>query len=173
MTTIAAAGLSADLPAGWDGEIFVRDLADAGTAAHAGAAGPSEPAGSKVVPFRGVARPVLQFATFPLPVVRGDFGDGAVELMGPRDAFVALFEHGPESVGTPLFATPRPPWPVPADAFGPNRLQHPLPGQVGAQWFFSAAGRAFCLYVVLGSSTLRAVLLRHVNHVLATIRISP
>jgi hypothetical protein len=120
-----------------------------------------------------VARPVLQFANFPLPVERGDFGDGAVELMGPRNVFVALFEHGPESVGTNLFATPRAPWPLSAGDFGPNRLQRPLPGQVGAQWFFTTAGRAFCLYVVLGSSTLRSVLLRQVNHVLASVRIVP
>jgi hypothetical protein len=161
VSTISSAGLAADLPAGWDGEIFVR------AAPHGGSA-PQTTSGTVAV-----ARPVLQFATFALPSVRGDFGDGAVELMGPRDAFVALFEHGPASVGTALFATNRPPWPVAAGDFGEHRLQHPLPGQVGAQWFFTTSGRAFCLYVVLGSSTLRSVLLRPVNRVLASIRITP
>jgi hypothetical protein len=168
VTAIAAAGLSAEVPGGWDGEIFVRSGPEAESTAPPASA--ARPRSATVV---GVSRPVLQLATFALPTTRGDFGDGAVELMGPRDSFVALFEHGPESVGTALFAAQGTPWPLPAGEFGEQRLQRPLPGQVGAQWFFTAAARAFCLYVVLGSSSLRAVLLRPVNQALASIRISP
>ena len=52
----------------------------------------------------GTTYPVAQFATFPLPDDIGDFGSGAVTLMGPQDVFASLFEYGPESVGTALFA---------------------------------------------------------------------
>ncbi len=52
----------------------------------------------------GVTYPVGQFATFPIPDDIGDFGSGAVTLMGPADVFASLFEYGPESVGTALFA---------------------------------------------------------------------
>ncbi len=161
MTTLAAEGLSVELPAGWEGEIYVRPP-ETSTPAAAPAARPP-----------GHARPVLQLADFALPRTRGDFGGGAVELMGPRNIFVSLFEHGPESVGTPLFASAGTPWPVAPADFGPNRLQRPLPGQAGGQWFFHHEGRAFCLYAVLGSYALRMLLARPLNHALDRIRIGP
>jgi hypothetical protein len=165
VSTLRAHGLAADLPSGWEGEIYVRENTAAVPASGASGAGrtPGDVAG---------AHPVLQLANFALPPARGDFGGGAVELMGPRHIFVSLFDHGPESAGTALFADMSLPWPVSPGAFGPNRLQRALPGQAGAQWFFSAHGRPFCLYVVLGSHLLRAVLVRPLNHVLSTIRIS-
>ncbi len=161
MTRISAHGLTAEVPSGWDGEIYVRDAAVA-------------PAGSPGRPSAVVERPttVLQLADFALPSERGDFGGGALDRMGPRNLFVSLFEHGPDAVGTALFASSGHPWPVPANAFGPNRLQRPLPGQAGAQWFFTAHQRAFCLYVVVGSYTLRGLLTRRLNHVLSTVTIS-
>ena len=162
MTTLSAEGLSVVLPTGWEGEIYVRPPE-----------GAAPPAAAPAARVRGQARPVLQLADFALPRTRGDFGGGAVELMGPRNIFVSLFEHGPESVGTPLFAASGPPWPVATSDFGPNRLQRPLPGQAGGQWFFHFEGRAFCLYAVLGSYSLRVLLARPLNHALAGIRISP
>jgi hypothetical protein len=93
---------------------------------------------------------VLHAATFSLPERRDDFGGGVTNLMRSSDAFVTLFEYGPDAVGTPLFAhhgIPR----VNAKLFSTNRLQRPLPGQLGCQLFFTHAGRAFCLYVVAGS----------------------
>jgi hypothetical protein len=160
VTTIDAHGLVAELPAGWDGEIYVRPAAvpTPGVAAPASA--------------YGTSRPVMQMADFALPAERGDFGGGAVELMGSQNLFVSLFEHGSGSAATPLFATAGPPWPVAADAFGPNRLQRQLAGQAGAQWFFSVDARAFCLYAVLGSYLLRGVLTARLNTVLATIQIT-
>jgi hypothetical protein len=41
-----------------------------------------------------------------------------------------------------------------------------LPGQSGLQQFFTHRGRAFCLYVVLGSHIDRAEVLPRVNAVL-------
>ena len=38
-----------------------------------------------------------------------------------------------------------------ATAFDRNSLQRAVPGQSGLQQFFTHRGRAFCLYVVLGS----------------------
>ena len=46
-------------------------------------------------------------------------------------------------------------------------------GQSGRQIFFNANGRAFCLYVVLGSHRQRNVLVPLVNEVLATLEIEP
>ena len=60
MPTIGAHGIMSRLPAGFEGRIFVRP--------------------STV----GRTYPVAQFATFPLPDNVGDFGSGAVTLMGER-----------------------------------------------------------------------------------------
>mgnify|MGYP001610786623 CR=1 FL=1 len=43
----------------------------------------------------------------------------------------------------------------PAD-FSTGVMQRTIKGRSGAQWFFSAAGRAFTLHVVLGSHGRRA-----------------
>jgi hypothetical protein len=57
---------------------------------------------------------------------------------------------------------------TPAD-FSPAQLQRTIPGQSGTQYFFSEGGRAFCLYVVLGSHARRAHLVRKVRDVLDTL----
>jgi hypothetical protein len=111
----------------------------------------------------GVSYPVGQFATFPIPDDIGDFGSGAVNLMGPSDVFATLFEYGPESVGTALFARQgRPGTLTPAD-FSPTLLRRGLPGQSGTQWFFTEAGRPFSFYAVLGSHSMRHALVLRVN----------
>jgi hypothetical protein len=167
---LEAHGLSAEVGGGWEGEIYLRTPEAAPSGSSGGAIGPSRP-GQANLPL-ATAYPVLQLANFSLPSHRGDFGGGAVELMGAHNIFVSLFEYGRESVGAALFATSRPPWPVAADAFGPNRLQRPLPGQGGSQWFFTLAGRPFCLYVVLGSYLLRRASVRPLNRILHTITIT-
>ena len=103
----------------------------------------------------GVSYPVGQFATFPIPDDIGDFGSGAVNLMGPDDVFATLFEYGPESLGTALFSPQgRPSSFSPAD-FSPVRLRRGIPGQSGTQRFFTEAGRPFSFYAVLGSHLRR------------------
>jgi hypothetical protein len=52
-------------------------------------------------------------------------------------------------------------------------MQRPLPGQSGAQFFFTEAGRAFCLYVVLGSHARRRQLVPEVNLVLSALSVTP
>ncbi len=172
---LQAHGLSAELGTGWEGEIYLRSPEAPAppppitpAPGGAGLSGLSQPRSEALA----VRYPVLQLANFSLPNHRGDFGGGAVELMGAHNIFVSLFEYGPESVGTALFASPDLPWPVNPNAFGPNRLQRPLPGQGGGQWFFTRAERPFCLYVVLGSFLLRRATVRPLNRILHTVVIS-
>ena len=89
----------------------------------------------------GVTYPVGQFATFPIPDDIGDFGSGAVTLMGPSDVFTTLFEYGPESVGTALFAQQGRPDALSESDFSPMTLRRGIPGQSGTQWFFTESGR--------------------------------
>jgi hypothetical protein len=107
-----------------------------------------------------------------LPAERGDFGGGSVEALTPDDAFVALLEYNPASAGTALFAATGVPHPTPRD-FSPTALQRPGGGRSGAQWFFSANDRAFCLHVVLGSHGRRAVTVPRVSDLLHGLVIGP
>lgn len=120
----------------------------------------------------GTPRAVLHAATVPLPEGRGDFGGGVTATLGPDDVFLSLFEYDPSAAGTALFATRGRPTPMPPD-FSPNQLQRTIAGQSGRQWFFREGGRAFCLYVVLGSHARRAALVRRVGTLLATLDLTP
>ncbi len=115
---------------------------------------------------------MVHVANFALPSARGDFGSGAVEVMNSGAILLVLFEHGPESVDTPLFARRGVPVLHPSE-FHPQQMQRTLAGQSGRQIFFNETGRAFCLYVVLGSHRRRDVLVPLANEVLATIAIEP
>lgn len=148
-------GLAAELPAGWEGTIAVDRGEEAFALASAGA----------------TVRPVAHFATFPLPAAPGDFGSGAVELMGSDDAFVALLEYGPDAADTLLFARRGLPRRLDPRVFSGRSLQRGIAGQVGWQAFFTEAGRPFCLYVVLGDGGDAHLLVRRVEQVLATVRI--
>lgn len=145
---IAAHRLAVGLQAGWEGRILRRaQTAD-----------------------EEQTRAVVHLASFPLPERRGDFGSGVTQLMRSEDVFVVLFEYGPESLGTPLFAgqgVPR----VDASMFHSKRLQRPLPGQVGCQVFFTEANRPFCLYVVAGSRAHLPRIVQQVNVVLDQVEI--
>lgn len=107
-----------------------------------------------------------------MPAERGSFGSGATELMNTDDVLVVLFEYGPESAGTPLFESEGMPRALTPDDFDRNALQHAISGQSGMQRFFTENGRAFCLYVVLGSHIDRTELLPRVNRVLASVEIA-
>lgn len=156
MTTLASAGITVDLPQGWEAEIYQRPD-DRLTLAS----GRSE-----------ANHTVLHAGNFPLPPDRGDFGSGAVEIMRAHELLVVLFEHGPDSVGTALFSREGMPVPLDASEFDRDMMQRPLQGQAGLQKFFTANGRAFCLYVVLGSYHNRQALVSLANELLATLDIS-
>ncbi len=164
MTPLTSGGVTVGLPRGWEGEIFNRAPEGGGRSLS----GPNEDYSDDTE----VARNVIHVANFALPAERGDFGSGAVELMSSGAVMVILFEHGPESVDTPLFARSGVPQ-LTADEFHPQQMQRTLQGQSGRQIFFNTAGRAFCLYVVLGSHRQREVLVPLVNEVLASLDIEP
>ena len=162
--TLSAEGLSVRLPRGWDGRIrFVVDGPSAALpAVHLG-----DP-----VPIGGTTNAVLHVGNFGLPAQRGDYGSGAVEKMGARNVFAALVEFDPEAAGTPLFASaglPR----IRGANFGPNAMQRVMPRMCGSQSFCTVAGRAFCLYSVLGSYALQRPLAALLDPVIQTITIAP
>jgi hypothetical protein len=163
MSAIRAHGIDVTLPAGWDGLITVR--ADGAPAAA------FSPSGVSPAPLR--SHPVVHLANFGLPAERGDFGSGAVELMGDRDVFVVLFEYEPGATGTALFRARGLPAVLAPRDFAPATLRRGITGQSAHQAFFQDGGRAFCLYVVLGAHARRAALVPLVNRVLGTVRITP
>ncbi len=151
MAELAAFGVAADLPPGWDGEVYSPDGAEIAAAGTSG-------------------RAVLHAATFPLPPGRGDFGSGAVETMRPGDVYVILFEYGRESAGRPLFSATGIPALEVAD-FSDRTMPRRLPGLVGAQRFFTAEGRAFCLHAIIAARELEPDLVAIANAILASVRI--
>lgn len=150
MPTVQAHGLEVVLPHGYEARIFRR----------------SAVAGER-------SNPVGHFGTFPLPTDAGDFGAGAVNLMGPGDVFVVLFEYGPESLGRALFARRGMPRTLGPEHFAPFRLRRGLGGHSGTQWFFEEAGRPFTLYAVLGSHAERQLLVPRLNQLLSGVRFHP
>jgi hypothetical protein len=153
---VSAYGLAVDVPSGWEARIRRHRL-------------DPHPAGEA---WR--AHPVLHAGDFALPEDRGDFGSGAVETMGPSEAFIALIEYDPSSAGTALFSAPvTMPLRVGAGDFSTQQLQRTIRGQAGTQKFFVDGGRAFCLYVVLGTMANRHSAVPRVNAVLSAIEITP
>jgi len=160
VTALADGGISVELPEGWDGQIRAagEGRADSRSVEAAGGEAPA-----------GTGR-VLHAASFGLPPERGDYGSGAVELMGGSDVLVCLLEHEPEAAGTALFARTGIPRLAPA-MFSPQTMQRAVAGMSGTQHFFQVAGRPFCLYVVVGSHRTRAPLVRTADRVVRSIRI--
>ena len=156
---VASHGIETDLPPGWEGRISLRRAPD-GRDRGLGHVGE-------------VPNPVAHLANFPLPEDRGDFGSGAVDLMGSGDVLVVLFEYGPESVGTALFARDGLPTALQPGMFSASSLQRTMAGQAGCQVFFTTAGRAFCCYVVLGRQSEAARLVPLANATLRATTIGP
>jgi hypothetical protein len=149
MTRLSGEGITVDLPPRWEGAIGRSSELEDGA----------------------VRNVVAHFASFPLPPRRGDFGGGAVDLMEPNDALVVLFDYGASAVGSALFAFEGLPT-INAGHFDRDVLQKSIPGQSGVQRFFTVSGRAFCLYVVVGSHIDRAEILPQVQQLLGSVRIS-
>jgi hypothetical protein len=149
VSLLRAAGISVELPPGWDGGIAEPTVLDDGA----------------------VRRSVTHLASFPLPERRGDYGGGAVERMAGTDILIVLLEFDPAAAGQPLFSVAGLPHPLRPSDFGRDTLQRRVEGQGGSQTFFQTAGRVFCLYVVVGSYIDRADLLPTINDVLARIEI--
>ncbi len=144
-------GIDVDVPRGWDAEIYRRS---AGLQSLGGR--------------QEQTMPVMHLANFSLPAERGDYGSGAVEIMGPDHVLIVLFEFGAESVGKALFRSQGIP-DVQASDFARHTLQRIVAGQSGAQFFFTDSGRPFVLYVVLGSHVRRHELVPEVNAILESL----
>jgi hypothetical protein len=142
----AAHRLAIDVPPGWEARI-VR---------------PAESA------------PYLHVASFALNADSGQFGASVTARMGPDDAFAALVEYLLDDRVRPdsgLFNTRRWQPRLRVGEFGHDRLQVMRPGHLGAQRFFTAAGRPFCLYAVVSPARRRpAQLIGELSAVLATVR---
>jgi hypothetical protein len=165
-------GITTTLPDGWEGRIMKRADPVPGQSASPSPAflSAATAAGS---PSADQTFPVMHLANFAIPDDRGDFGSGAVELMGPSNLFITLFEYGPEQIGQALFSTQGLPRQLSAHDFSPSALQRTITGQSGCQRFFTEAGRPFCLFVALGSHDNRAALVTQANTALATIVVDP
>ena len=160
---LSAFGISTDLPPGWEGRITKRTEPPPATAAMTPSA--------RGAPGERTS-PVVHLANFALPERRGDFGSGAVDVMGGTDVFVCLFEYGPESLGQPLFARRGMPRDLVPRLFSTTSLQRTIAGQSGYQVFFTEAGRPFSLYVVLGSHRASSRLVPDANAALRATRIA-
>jgi hypothetical protein len=147
---LTAMGMSVTPPAGWEATIYRRS---AQTGEH--------------------TFPVLHASTTRLPALRGDYGSGAVDLLGPNDVFVAVLDFGPAAAGTALFSGLRGVPGLTPDVYGPRQLQRTIRGQAGVQRFFTTGGRGFCLYSVIGSLANRIPLTARANQLIGSLRLHP
>ena len=109
MTELSALGVTVELPTGWEGRIFRRpEFGD-----------PTATADDPAAPPGATTHSVVHLSTISLPTDVGDFASGAVDLLGPDDALIVLFEYDASSVDQPLFAVARDP-----EGPQPRRLQH-------------------------------------------------
>ncbi len=164
MTDLSAHGISVTVPPKWEGRVFRRPGANevGATAADGEPASPAE-----------TTNAVVHISTIALPPGTADFASDAVERLGTDDAIVILFEYDAASVQQPLFAARGVPRSLDPDEFSPSVLQRTVRGQAGVQKFFQESGRAFCLYIVLGSFTRRRQTVAEVNAVLASLHVGP
>ena len=139
---LAAHGIALELPTGWDGRIWKR-------------------AGGG---------PVVHAANVALPAADGDFATRATASLPADGVVVVLVDYGPGDAGTPLFAAPAPGRIEPGELSASTLLQR-RPGQRGLQRFFTTAGRAMCLYVVVGSAAHATDLAAGVSRVLGTLHV--
>ena len=148
MQKLTRQGLEIELPDGWDARIYRREAE-----------------------VDAVTRRALHAANFALPSGLGDYAVDAAESMTAGDVLVVLLEFDPDRAGQGLFRNEGLPTGLAATDFSPTAMPRAIPGRTAAQWFFSQGGRAFCLYVVLGSHAGRADMMPVVNQVVQTLKI--
>ena len=148
MQVLSRQGLEIELPDGWDARIYQREAE-----------------------IEAITRRALHAANFALPTGLGDYAVDAVEQMTTGDVLVVLLEFDPDRAGQGLFRSEGLPSGLAPTDFSPTAMPRAVPGRTAAQWFFSLNGRAFCLYVVLGSHAGRADLMPLVNQVVQTLKV--
>jgi len=164
MAELNAHGIAVEVPPTWEGRIFVRP--QVGEVATQEYEGRPAPPGEQTYPL-------LHLASVPLPADVGDYGSAVVETLTATDIFIVLKEFSPASVTTKMFARRGMPLPLDPAEFSPSSLQRTLPGQAGVQVFYNDRGRAYCLYVVIGSHARRDELARQASAVLAGVSVEP
>src|SRR5437764_14638302 len=98
-------GIGVDVPAGWEGKVFL-------------------------LPGTG---PTMHAANFPLPPSDGNFGAGAISSMAEDGVFVALVEYGRTLAGAGLFASQGLPAPLTAGDISARAMQRRSPGTLGGR----------------------------------------
>ena len=158
MTTLAAYGVSIDVPAGWEAELSTQ---------------PDPATLDPSLPPAAAPLVVLHIANFVLPVERGDYGYEAAASMDRNGIFAALVEFDGASAGAALFGPAGVSSGLSPDDFSPTQLAMTVAGHSGLQRFFHVQSRAFCLYAVIGEHSLRRVLVPELDRVLASLQITP
>ncbi len=147
MSALRAYGLTATVPPGWEARAFRH----------------------------GEGEPTLHVASFALPAADGEFGTRATDKM-PQDAlFLTLTEYrtgGGVEPGHGLFAG-HPPRSLTEESLSSRALLRALPGQRGVQHFFSASGRAFCLFVVVSGTARTNAHLAAASGLLRSLHVEP
>lgn len=150
MAVLSGHGLAVRVPENWEGRIFVPSL-----------------------PPPALNLPILHLTNAALPMERSTYAPELAAQAGSTGALVALVEFEARLAGRGLYAPQGLGLPLRRAGFHTRALQVPNPLQEGHQRFFSDGGRAFSLYVVLGSGDGADWRLRVVNNALATLRITP
>jgi len=150
MTRLSSHGIAITVPKGWEGRLFVPDL--------------DPPA---------INLPILHLTNTVLTTERSSFAPELAARAGGTGVLVALleFDHTLADVG--LYEPQGLRLPLTRDRFHEKALQFPSRVQEGHQWFFSEGGRAFCLYVVLGTGRGADRRLDEANRALASLEIRP
>ena len=151
MHQLRAHGVGVEVPTGWEAELSTVE---------------EDSLIEGAVSYSRTPRVLLHAANFALPVERGDYGSGAVEIMDSGSVLVVVMEFDKASASTALFAQEGSPASLGGHDFSTQQLQRPQRNQSGAQRFFHVGNRAFCVYVVLGSHLLRAVLVQEANRII-------
>jgi hypothetical protein len=152
--------VAVELPDGWDGRMRRRRFPEEAARRRRNAG------------RRGLV--TLHAANFALPGEDGDYGTTATSRMTRAGVFATLIEFSPGDglrPGRGLYRARGVPRRLRPEDFAAETMLRALPGQAGAQRFFTAGGRPFCLYAVLGSRRCATALAPRLNELLGAIRI--
>jgi hypothetical protein len=125
MTRLRAHGLTLDVVRGWEARFWMP---------------PPVPDADRF--------PVVRLANFPLRRSTCTYAEDLIEELRPGHVLASLVEFSPRLADRGLYAergVPR----LRMDDLNRRALQWHLPGRLGVQRFFSARGRAFCLYAIV------------------------
>jgi hypothetical protein len=150
MTRLSSRGIAITVPRGWEGRIFVPDLAP--------------PA---------INLPILHLTDTVLTTERSSYAPELAARAGGAGILVALLEFDHRLADVGLYEPQGLRLPLARDRFHQKALQFPSRVQEGHQRFFSEGGRAFCLYVVLGTGPGVDRRLDQANRALASLEIRP